>query len=520
MHLLLSPLLLLVLLIFFFAIPLVPIVSAVRPASATSPSVCLSNGDCPAGSTCDTTDDFNYPATYACTPFVKPGAKCFNKLTCTAGHFCGADSQFALRSEYTCRPYLPLGSTCFVNNACIGHSMNASCLVADPDMPYGRRKCTADAKAMPAQPGESCERFERVCGNGLYCSSPWSKGVCRRKKWGGGRTCGTLGEEECRSDSCVSVWFKNFKRVCAPMKRTGQLCSNGKMCEGYSSGESVCNIPRGSTGKCMKITSLLTRPGMKCKPGYDRCDSRRGLSCRYAGKSLGFRCAHRAFPGDVGLPEKYCSSTVGKTNPMLSTCNPQNGVPTECRPGKFFDECQPRAQKMVAQGEVCTDADLKSQCAPGLYCRSSDSVRTQRFGTELVQYCTKIVENGMKCDTFNTSCRFPLQCTNGICAEQTRSTSLAEDYAQVGKEYNGFNYGCDPSGKDDRYGMCAPGLTCRENSEKQFECLKPLVTVKKGKPCFSTAAFDKVCFFALFFIFFFRYPPHVCIPIFVSLYAT
>lgn len=332
-------------------------------------------------------------------------------------------------------------------------------------------------KPARATRGQSCgpPPYGSGCDVGLYCDGETTK--CLPQK-NGGQKCG-LYDEQCLSGSCVQVTSRPRVNVCLSLQKVGEKCTADKQCAGFSSGDSLCNIPRGSTGTCVRIVKLLTALGEACSPINDHCDARRGLSCRWGGNGLKFVCAQRASDDDNGISNRYCTSGADR---RLSSCKPSKGLPTECRKGdNLFPKCLPKTE-IVQQGKICTAEGLRPVCAPGLTCSSSDAVFEERGSSKVTKYCAKLVDEGETCDRIGTQCSGPLECVDGTCTNVPyRPTSLAEDYAQLGAVYNGFQLFC---GDTD----CAPGLECNDSY-----CEVSVVPAKKGDNCFKTAGFAKVC---------------------------
>lgn len=443
-----------------------------RPqALITSPSVCLSNLECPSTSFCD----LGFPERrHMCAKRLPLSADCNNVGggECKHGHYC----TFVKSDTPKCQKQLKFGKSCPQDaiNPCIEP------LVCD----VKTSKCTPSRKTGLA--GHSCS-FDNDCNqeDGFYCNA--ARNECYKKKRPGASCGKTNSNHEC-DGFCADYDSKN--PVCMPRQREGGICSKHEQCAKYVRDNTrfdnlICNQPSSRIGTCVRQSKIIRRLGAPCDPSGDRCDAGRGLACLWFSAKKKNICQQNTLHQRTNT--QFC--TPGSE---LSTCV-QKKVPTICRRSisvspfsqENFYQCL-RKIEILPVGAVC-NRDQFVVCTKGSVCKEAPGVRRVfgRAPIPAVRVCVRIVGAGASCkNALRSQCAFGLQCISGKCKKTARQTIPMKDtYAALGDDCSEL--------------PCMPGTECDSPKFVSAQsiikrCLLPVQLVGKGNLCYDTALLRKV----------------------------
>lgn len=469
------------------------------PRLITSKQTCLSKGECPPTHFCNTDSDAAPP--FTCVPYLRRDDKCNihiehqcqPNLYCTDSGTNGGPARCIRGSErgLPCDPSKQASCAGYPFDACA--LKTKICIEADvgdlkDDCSYGgcnKSKglyCDINNHRCEKQKsvGVHCSHFVDSCDDSTYCDNPFHLPLSSNRK----------------------------SSICIKASRLGQKCLSDEHCKGSTH---VCNIVSGRYGKCVMSSRLHTKPGMRCNPGLDSCDGRRGLSCqKFNGRYVCMqRATYRANFRNWITP--FCTP-----NNRYSKCTPYFGRPTECRlrssckdfprceqaiesqmdprrrtdpnvmlATKYFPSCLGK-RKYLKQGSICNIQESEI-CGSGLYCHFvphvddyPDSSPFQRTG-----HCVKVVKqvNGDCSDPFSTLCATGMACVNGRCKKGGRLL--------MGKSKNKKTHiGMHSSKRCDKSKLpCAPGLICYKNEGR---CDRPRKVMKKGQSCYEISQYRRV----------------------------
>jgi len=331
---------------------------------------CPRDTSCSAGLRCD-------PGTSLCQPPAPPGAACqpFASFQCDATSFCDSTTEMCTAlpsSGQACRPTSP---------RCTGAAW-CSAGTCQPRLGSGVTCTTSDA-----------------CESTLFCDTALTPDSCQARKAVGG-TCQA-------STHC----------------QDGLRCTSGACVAARTAGQSCVSISDCATGlSCDRILRICGTPVYSLKAGDSCTDDDRtcgsGLSCKgeavnsdggvgtvgtCAAEALGDPCTSR-FSSEC--PEHaFCNLAVdaGAGTCTAATSGSPCATNSQCRATDFCDNGLCAARK--PEGAACTSS---SGCVSPLTCLTSAAG---------AKTCGKRGELGAPCTetTGNSSCLFPLACTNGTC---------------------------------------------------------------------------------------------------------
>lgn len=228
-----------------------------------------------------------------CNPFSGPN-------TCPDDHVCSYATETCIPPD-RCVKQLPIGSPCYkydvgtcvddavcnsVSNTCMPRGSNETLCSNHDECAHGFKCNSSGMCEHQKQDGETCTPFTRDCIH--YCDEKTSKCVPYVPEGG---QCG--------------------RAVCVPPELLG-LREN-----------MVCNMPDHINGVCVRESRLIKRPGRRCNPRADRCDSLRGLACGWMHR----RRRHVCLLGISSNAYGYCAP-----GNIYSKCFSRgDGPPRECR---------------------------------------------------------------------------------------------------------------------------------------------------------------------------------------------
>lgn len=351
--------------------------------------------------------------------------------------------------------------------------------------------------------GNVCGRYRNSdCQHGYYCqrANYGENGKCSRKK-PEGSICGLRdhNHDVCRGFCSRFSWIytaTHFKHgVCVTGSKLGEPCTEDQQCVGHRKDDEgpwfernfynpppvQCNVPKGSIGICEHEHKLLKKEGKSCNLRKDRCDAKRGLSCRRTPN--GARCMLNVLEDDQ-YATPFCD-----IHGNLSRCNLRNGISTVCRKGtregllhdaalyysiehsdalyssNILDEffvCRKR-KEIIPRGWRCHGSSSPQShrgllehavCEKGTTCRQVHGLRTghwPRRGT--AGFCAVVKKEGEKCfSKFRDACGEGLKCHKHVCVKGNPDTTIT--HADV---YNA----CDVL-------PCVPGTQCMESYSRPF----------------------------------------------------
>lgn len=348
--------------------------------------------------------------------------------------------------------------------------------------------------------GDACS-WNGDCQADYYCKTThltWT-GTCR-KKLPEGAKCGLNDDyNECqgvcaRGHADHLLPAERFKHsICVTGSKLAEACTESRQCRGHVDDNEgprfdrnkfkispvTCNIPKGDVGICEHEHKLIKKEGLKCNPSIDRCDARRGLSCRTT--HTGPKCMFNVFDED-----KF-SSSFCDINGEFSRCNNHAGIPTECRKGNVvdilhssiyqysseFDEsfrCH-RKREMVPQGSPCSHVSY-GVCEKGTICRSVPGIQEGYYKSPTTKYCVAVKKEGEKCfSKFNHACKDGLKCHKNVCVKGKPDKTIT---------HADFNSKCDIL-------PCTPGFNCQKKNVYNYPyCILKNKPKSKGR-CYDTA---------------------------------
>lgn len=427
-----------------------------------APGVCLSDVECPSTFSCHSRGF--YPQ-YQCTPRNGLNETCYTNpinsapILCQEGLFC---------SSGVCRSTLPLGATCTISSDC---GPTNYCSLED-------RKCKKLGKL-----GTSC-MYDSECDvdAGFYCNSLRQKCLRRRPA---GKYCNPNNQVVCAG------YCDSSTKKCVETKSELESCTSNQQCSRFPLhrgdrvyDDALCNIPKGSTGICVTESRLIKVLGARCSISKDKCDARRGLSCRWSSKLRKAVCQQMKKPKDNTID--YC--TPGSE---FSKCV-DDSVPRGCRLPDYdntdpdgylerlFYRCS-RAFEVVPRGAICNRAGFE-QCEDGTSCNTILGVTELQFRTRppRLATCVKVMQLGESCSgsKFRTQCDYGLKCKQGVCVKGKPKETLPT-HADIGDDCSKL--------------PCVPGAVCENGGFfSDRACTWPTKIVSKGQLCFGTARFYKV----------------------------
>lgn len=416
---------------------------------ATSVNTCMSNFECPTDQYCSGADW--YEALQKCVKRGHRGSNCqVRSDSCISGFVC-ADAP----TKTVCLERLNDGDICKRNVYQCSEDLDC---VKSQD---GNFRCTMKLSA-----GSRCA-YSNQCSSSQNLSCKMRK--CTQKS-AVGQSCTNY--EQCESSICAS------SKKCAPRQKIGKLCLEDAHCVNSASpntnGNHVyCNqgaIPS-KHGRCLKDSQLIKELGANCSPKYDRCDSRRGLSCKWSPSDNRHVCQQRTVSGFCTPGSNYskCESSFFSTRECYLA--PDLGSYQE--PTPRFYKCNPFRTK-VPIGIVCNNYAV--ECPKGSQCTTIPGI-SQYIGGAVGAFpyraCVYVRGVGEKCENkFESKCQDGLKCENGKCIKG--SSSSPETHAN-------FGISCDSL-------PCVPGAECVKGT-----CQKRTKFVGLLQPCAPDALYNRVC---------------------------
>lgn len=435
-------------------------------SSITSPSACLSDIECPTTHYCSLR---KVAPAFSCLPRLSAGVKCRSSITeCKPGLHCGATRPSS--DTKRCQKQKALGETCQPDDA-------FSCLA--PNVCHDKTNiCVPDTFGLA---GDSCEEYGNnyfaTCKQQFHCVNR----KCKRKKSKG--SC--VNDFEC-AGICAGGLPIEFKGQCLDLHKQNQVCSRNSDCKQVlnpppRTDELVCNIhiPSGIAGICVLESNLLRRLGQKCNREKDRCDARRGLSCRWANTLSRFACVHTS------------SSIYCEPGSTLSSCI-TDGTPRECRKPIFHGGYRPlpffqclRRRETRPWGTVC-NRDTFTVCEVGTSCELVPGIGNKMaYPPPALRMCLKVRNLGGKCgNNLRVTCGKSLICKNGTCVKGVENRSVKVTHAD-------FSTSCAKL-------PCVPGYSCEQPPGSFKKCVLPARTVGLGKVCYGKALFGRVSLINIF----------------------
>lgn len=467
------------------------------PSMVTSGATCLSDADCPKNRYCQ-------PDSMRCLVRIGEKGECDilgADGECAEGLHCTFGESYR---ESRCLPQGDMGDICRVDATqpckagllCDADTARCRESNATPDGDEQQHDGGGDDSLLRNDPcvrDEDCGARQRA---GFFCA-PGGRCVRRRPE---GAQC--RDHAQCIGFCAGSDGAAGGNGMCRPHQAVGAACGANDHCAHVGAVPAryavLCNMPEdGTKGVCLSANQLLRALGTTCNPNKDACDARRGLSCQRVGSaSFGrFACVQRGQRSAM-----YCAP-AGKKGSEFSGCPLalETGVPATCRrtrapmrPGFF--RCLRRVET-VPRGAVCSPRGEHVACAEGTTCSAVP-------GTG-VRACVAAVARGADCSNkFATTCADGLACVDGTCVPGAPSTPRQRTHADLGEDCSAL--------------PCVPGTRCETSTGKNTKlCALPRVTVVKGKPCYATARFNKVCLLVIVF-FFFHFPISNLIFLFIS----
>lgn len=232
-----------------------------------------------------------------CNPFSGPN-------TCPEDHVCSYATETCIPPD-RCVKQLSIGSHCYkhhvgacannaicnsVSNTCMQRGSNGTLCSNHDECTFGFRCNTSGICEHQKKDGEPCIPFTRDCIH--YCDETISKCVPYVPEGG-----------KCGSQLCVPPELLGLRE------------------------HIVCNMPDHTNGVCVRESRLIKRPGRRCNPKADRCDSLRGLACGWMPQ----RRRHVCLLGISSHGYGYCAP--GNT---YSKCFSRGDEPRrECRRYKY-----------------------------------------------------------------------------------------------------------------------------------------------------------------------------------------
>lgn len=479
----------------------------------SAPDSCLSHAECPASDFCQTNTLSN--TSFTCVSRFKKDDVCNSDIDyeCESTLFCSSPSA-GNNGRSRCRPRSVLGQPCLLSSfqSCAG----LPSVVCSPNT----KTCV---EAEERNLDEDCTSTSCNQTEGLFCDGF----TCNRKSTVGGY-CEPYSDYCDDTSHCANPFTPSYNinyntYMCLKSAVAGQKCSSDEQCNGD---ELICNKPKASEGKCIDASQRIAKLGQPCNPALDKCDSRRGLSCRYLQKGHHV-CMHR-----VVFRTEINYATVPYCSPMnkYSRCTPRFGRPTECRllsscedyprceeaaldqtysiyeedrhyirPTAVFPSCHEK-QRLLGQGSLCNMYENEI-CGHGLRCDFVPNIQETANDVPVIDgksvkktaHCVKVVSivNGNCSNPFRHKCDAGLQCVHGLCKRSTKAISKIE---RQPKSHLGIysRDRCDTSPLP-----CAPGLDCT----KEGLCDRPIRMVSNGRPCFDTSTHKRVSERILFVFF-------------------
>lgn len=466
--------------IFYSHFLVITLAAVNQTALVTFKNTCFSNSECPSGKFCNFDPEVS-PFTSYCLPLRKLGATCTaSSSTCTKGLEC----TFPFNASVArCRKIKStVGNPCTVDGPGI-RTCNGGERCA-PSVPNSKKYvCTAGR----GRNGDACE-WDDNCDQdgGFYCKD---QRVCRPKVQPGA-LCTNFDNYHCNG-FCRTSPLKRSQQICIAEHQEGGKCKDEENCFNEINsvnpkGRMICNLQSlqlgefipGKLGICVREANLLKKLGTKCSPNMDKCDTRRGLSCRRLSQKK-FVCKQVAFYCTPNNKFSTCDQTADGTPAVCAIPNPDLSSASfgSVRDERFY-QCV-RKESVVRRGQVCNQF-AQTRCESGATCSWVSGIRGPpcfRYCDSL-WYCRAPKKIGSKCESkFKDDCGDGNTCKNGKCVKIIKFN----DYSHAGESVN-----CTTL-------PCAPGLICQGNG-KQKTCGKPIVHVGRGKPCFPIIGVTRVSY--------------------------
>lgn len=436
----------------------------------TSSGVCLSDVECPTAYSCHSRR--NYPQ-YQCNPRSGLNESCFTNpvssapVLCQEGLFC---------SSGVCRPTLPVGATCTISSDC---GPTNYCSLKD-------RKCERLGKL-----GASC-MYDSECNvdAGFYCNTSQQKCVRRKPT---GKNCDPENQVPC------SGYCDSLTRRCVETKSELESCTSNEQCSRFPMyrgdrvyDNALCNIAKGSSGICVTESRLIKVLGARCSITKDKCDARRGLSCRWSSKLRKAVCQQFKKPNDntsaYCTPENELSRCVDDSSPRGCRLPEYDNMDPDGYLERLFYRCL-RAFEIVPRGAICNRAGFE-KCQDGTSCRTIIGVTELQFRTRppRLATCVQVKQLGESCSgsKFRTQCDYGLNCKQGVCVQGKPKETLPT-HADIDDDCSKL--------------PCVPGAVCEDGGFlSDRACTLPTKSASEGKICFNTARFYRVSFSPHFLI--------------------